>query len=106
MESSELISKNSKKATRCNCMASITGMSEPTAVQVIDYLYGFALLTKAAQQTLVKEWIKYTKNIAKAYKHHDHRKRYVFLLHGTTNLICKNALCRLLGMGLLRHGKL
>jgi hypothetical protein len=92
--------KNSKKATRCNCMASITGMSEPTAVQVIDYLYAFALLTKAAQQTLVKEWIKYAKNIAMAYKHNDHRKRAVFLLPGATNLICKNALCRLLGMGL------
>jgi hypothetical protein len=67
---------------------------------VIDYLYGFALLPKSEQQTLVKEWIKYADTISNAYTRGDGRKRTAFLLPGSAYLICRDALCRVLGIGM------
>jgi hypothetical protein len=38
-------------------------LSEAEAVAVEDYLFYFALLERREQQTLVIEWIKYSKKI-------------------------------------------
>jgi hypothetical protein len=71
------------------------------AVLAVENMYGYALLPKGEQQTLVKEkeWIKYGDTISDAYRRGDKRKRAVFLLPGTNHLICRDALCRLLGIG-------
>jgi hypothetical protein len=92
--------KNGTRPTNCRCMGNIINLSEPEAASAIDYLYGFAIVTKAGQQNLLKDWIKYSDCLSVAYKRGDARKRTNFLLPGTTHLICKGALCRLLGIGM------
>jgi hypothetical protein len=91
--------KNNNRPTNCRCMGIITRLSEPDAVLAIDYLFGFAILPKADQQSLLTEWIKYGDTISRAYTRGDGRKRACFLLPGTTYMICKDALCLLLGIG-------
>jgi hypothetical protein len=91
--------KHVNRPTNCRCISSITNVYEHEAVLAIDNLYGYALLPKGEQQTLVKEWIKYAERISNAYSRADERKRASFLLPGTKYLICKDALCRLLGIG-------
>jgi hypothetical protein len=64
----------------------------------VDYLYGFALLKKYEQQTWVKEcWILYSMKMAVAFRHGEAGNRATYLLPGTSCLVCKDALCKLLG---------
>jgi hypothetical protein len=91
--------KNNNRPTKCRCMAITNRFSESEALLAVDYLFGYGVLPKAGQQSLLTEWIKYSDNISHAYKRGDSRKRTCFLLPGTTHLICKDALCLLLGMG-------
>jgi hypothetical protein len=92
--------KHGIRTTNCRCKAAINhGMSEDEIVRATEYCFGYALLPKIEQQTLLKEWIKYADTISKAYRRGDILKRAAYILPGTTHLICKDALCRLLGVG-------
>jgi hypothetical protein len=87
------------RPTNCSCIGDIHQMSEAEAVGVINYLFGYALLPKSEQQTLVMEWIKYGENISNAYRRGEAEKKRKFLLPGCSHLICKDALCKMLGIG-------
>jgi hypothetical protein len=87
------------RPTKCRCMNALTRFQESEAVNCVEYLYGFGLLTKSEQQTLVMEWMKYADFITKAYRRGDILKKTCYLLPGTPYLICKDAMCRLLGLG-------
>jgi hypothetical protein len=92
--------KHATRRTKCKCIRSITQFSEGEAVHAVDYIFGYAILIKSEQQTLMKEWIHYSESIAKAYRRGDQAKKATFLLPGTAHLICKDALCKLLGLGM------
>ena len=50
---------NDRKQLSCGCMLALGPiMSEAEVMSAVDYLFGFGLLSKSEQQTLVKEWIK------------------------------------------------
>jgi hypothetical protein len=74
-------------------------LSEDEAVSAVEFLFGFALTDRMIQQTMLKEWIKYSWSLAQGYRRNVPEYRKVFLLPGTTRLICKNALCFMLGYG-------
>jgi hypothetical protein len=88
------------RETNCNCIGNLPYFCEGEVVFAVDYLYGFALLKKYEQQTLVKEWILYSMKMAVAFRRGDARNRATYLLPGTSRLICKDALCKLLGWGI------
>jgi hypothetical protein len=76
--------KNGGRPTKCRCIGDIKAtFSEGNTAMAIDYCYGYALLSKKEQQTLVIEWVKYSETINKAYMRGDKRKRECFLLPGT-----------------------
>jgi hypothetical protein len=55
------------QSTNCNCIGNLPYFSEGEVVFAVDYLYGFTLLKKYEQQTLVKEWILYSMKMAVAF---------------------------------------
>ena len=76
----------------CSCLEDIV-IAEAEMKVTVDYLFGFALLTKQEQQTLLMEWIKYSNTVGRHYLRGEPGRRMTFLLPGTTHLICKDALC-------------
>jgi hypothetical protein len=90
--------RNRTREVKCSCMKDLR-LSEADAVSAVEFLFGFALLTKMEQQTMVKEWIKYSVSVSKGYRRNEPEFKKAFLLPGTVHLICKNALCYLLGLG-------
>jgi hypothetical protein len=90
--------QNRNRPTNCRCLSSID-LHDDEKQQVVDYLFGYGCLTRSEQQTLVKEWIKYSESIAQAYLRGTEKKRMVYLLPGTMHLICRDSICALLGLG-------
>jgi hypothetical protein len=91
--------KNPQRSIKCSCMQLVDRFSEEDAVAVVNYLFGFAILSKSEQQTfLLTEWMKYADTISGYFMRGDIKKRKTYLLPGTTFLICKDALCQLLGI--------
>jgi hypothetical protein len=90
--------KNKGRTNNCTCLMEAAGVLDgETVASVVDYLYEFGLLEREEQRTLLKEWIKYAEASQMLLKRADRKK--VYMLPGATLLICKDALCRLLGMG-------
>jgi hypothetical protein len=90
--------QNRQRPTNCRCLSSFV-LQDDELCNVVDYLYGYGLLTRGEQQTLVKEWIKYSESIAKAYIRGSDKKRTVYLLPGTAHLVCRDAICLFLRLG-------
>ena len=90
--------KHQDRAPNCSCFEDI-GLSEAEMNATVDYLFAFSLLTRQEQQTLLMEWIKYGSNIGRQYLRGQPGRRMTFLLPATSHLICKDALCLLLGLG-------
>jgi hypothetical protein len=90
--------KHATRASSCNCIGQMN-LSEEQMVATVDYLYGFGVLEKAEQQTLLKEWINYGEHIGVGLHRGSPAKKMRYLLPGTQLLICKDALCLLLGLG-------
>ena len=90
--------RNCTREATCQCMKSLN-LSEDDAVSASEFLFGFALTSKMEQQTMVKEWIKYSWSLSKGYRRNEPEYKRSFLLPGTEYLICKNALCYILGCG-------
>ena len=90
--------RNCTREATCQCMKSLN-LSEDDAVSASEFLFGFALTSKMEQQTMVKEWIKYSWSLSKGYQRNEPEYERSFLLPGTEYLICKNALCYILGCG-------
>jgi hypothetical protein len=92
--------KNVNRPSKCRCLQPIGPIfSEIEAVAVVEYLYGYALLHKSEQQTLLVEWMKYSDTISHAFARGDTRKKETYLLPGTIHLVCRNAIARFLGVG-------
>jgi hypothetical protein len=86
------------RSSRCSCLMQVAMAIEGDGIKaVVDYLYEFALLELEEQKGLLKEWIKYAESSAMMLKRAD--RRQVYMLPGQSFLICKDALCTLLGMG-------
>jgi hypothetical protein len=90
--------RNRRREVKCGCLKLIA-LSEDDAIRAVEFLFGFGLLTKAEQQTMVKEWIKYSIPLSQGYRRNEPEYKKVFLFPGTSHLICKNALCRIIGYG-------
>jgi hypothetical protein len=78
-------------------MKAATSVDGEGITSIVDYLYEFALLELEEQRIILKEWIKYGEWAQMMLKRADRRR--VYLLPGSGFLICKDALCKLLGMG-------
>ena len=93
--------KDKNRATKCRCMIDARArLCEADTVQAIDFIYGYALCSKMEEQTMLMEWIKYAETVTYAYMRGDPDRRKGFLLPGTSLLICSDALCSLLGIGM------
>jgi hypothetical protein len=97
--------KHATRAISCNCLAD-PQLSEPEMVAAVEYLYGYGLLEKTEQQTLLREWIKYDGDhiVGNGYQRGQPGWKMSYLLPGTQVLICKNALCLILGLGTTAWG--
>ena len=58
--------KHARHPESCSCMEDIV-LEGNQLEEAVDYLFGFALLTRQEQQTIVIEWIKYSVNIGTGY---------------------------------------
>ena len=90
--------KHQDRPPNCSCLED-TQLSDEDMKATVNYLFGFALLKKHEQQTILMEWIKYGTNIGIHFLCGQPGRRMTFLLPGTSHLICKDALCLLLGLG-------
>jgi hypothetical protein len=90
--------KNQHRASKCSCLMEAATYADGEGIaSIVDYLYEFALLELEEQRIILKEWIKYSESAQMMLKRADRRR--VYLLPGSAFLICKDALCKLLGMG-------
>ena len=93
--------KDKFRSTNCRCLVDVRqSLCEEDTVLAIEFIYGYALCSKMDQQTMLTEWIKYAKTVTHAYMQGDPNRRKGFLLPGTALVICSDALCHLLGIGM------
>ena len=86
---------------KCGCMVATRWWLDDSDIEdVVNFLYGYALMEQEAQRRLVAEWIRYA--IASKAKSGESNK-CLYLLPGalpkTNCFLCRHALARLLGMG-------
>ena len=88
---------NKARGTSCTCLRDCK-LSVDEKHAVVEYLVNFAIMEKREQQVLVIAWMQYALALAKSRVHH-HRKDQlrIHLLPGTTHMICRNSLQRLIG---------
>ena len=91
--------KHPQRKSSCTCLMDASDVLDGEAIaSIVDYLYYFGLLEKEEQSGIIKEWIKYAESAQLQIMNRTERKR-AYLLPGSTLLICKDALCKLLGLG-------
>ena len=90
--------KHAQRAPNCSCLEDVN-FTDAELAESVDYIFGFALLSRPEQQTILIEWIKYGQNIGRQFLRGQPGRRMTYLLPGTSHLICKDGLCVLLGLG-------
>lgn len=91
---------------KCTCLtnAGLFYIAADEKEKITKELLSFAIMDWKQQKKLVGYWIRYAKVLAKAV-HQQQLKQAVFILPGTNDtLICRSALCRMIGYGKAAFG--
>ena len=85
---------NPGRKTKCTCMSSLD-ISNVEKEEVLDYLITYAKMGRDEQRALIWEWKRYSKVLDTGERGAYGGKTY--LLPGTTHVICKNAIAKIIG---------